>query len=375
MKAFTNASIFTGDSMVSNKALLVDGEMIVDLVDKAAIPGHAEICDMDADIIAPAFIDVQLYGGNGLLFSEFPSIESLTATVDYSRRGGALQILPTIATHALEKIFEAIDAVSEYQRLKLPGVLGLHIEGPFINPVKKGAHAEQYIVKPTMKHVKQLIERGKGIIKIITLAPEMCSDEVISYLLASDVVVSAGHSNATYDQAMHAFGKGIHTATHLFNAMSAFQHRAPGLVGAILDSADVMCSVVADGYHVDFAALRIAKQVMKERIFLITDAVTENNTGLYTHHFVDEKYVIADGTLSGSALTMAKAVKNCVEKINISLEESLRMASLYPAQVLGLDKERGKLQKNYRAEFLRLNGSLDVKAMYESGRLTVFNAP
>jgi N-acetylglucosamine-6-phosphate deacetylase len=189
----------------------------------------------------------------------------------------------------------------------------------------------------------------------MTLAPEVVSDDIIKLLQDFGVVISMGHTNAAYAQAKSAISKGIHAATHLFNAMSPLQHRAPGVVGAIYDDENVVTSVVADGHHVDFAAIRISKAILKERIFLITDAVTENLKGGYSHRLEGDKYVIADGTLSGSALTMLKAVNNCVEKVGIPLEEALRMGSLYPAQVIGLDNQLGKIAKGYKADFIVLD--------------------
>jgi N-acetylglucosamine-6-phosphate deacetylase len=206
----------------------------------------------------------------------------------------------------------------------------------------------------------------------MTLAPEVCPQDVIQYLINNDVIVSAGHSNATYEEAISAFNSGIHAATHLFNAMSAFQHRAPGMIGGIFGSDLVKASVVADGYHVDFPVIRIAKQVMGERLFLITDAVTENTSGSYRHHLEGNKYVVPGGILSGSALTMLKAVTNCVEQIGLPLEEALRMASLYPAQVIKADYKFGKIKNGYAAELLWLDPHLKAKGMFTNGRLTIF---
>jgi N-acetylglucosamine-6-phosphate deacetylase len=371
MKAFTNARLFTGLTVETGQTLLVDGLGILDISEKA-IPSEAEVFDMNGDLLAPAFIDLQLYGGKGLLFAETPTVEAISATYEYSLAGGAAHIMPTIATNSFEKIFEAIDAVRNYQQAGLPGVVGLHVEGPFINPVKKGAHVEKFIRVPTINDVKQWIDRGKGIIKIVTLAPEMCSAEVIAYLQQNGVIISAGHTNATYEEGLKAFGQGIKAATHLFNAMSPLQHRAPGMIGAVFNSPGVQASIVADGHHVDFAAISIASRIMKERLFLITDAVTENNSGYYQHQLRDDKYVLPDGTLSGSNLTMLKAVKNCIQHVNIPMEEALRMASLYPAQVIGLDKVLGRLEKGFRASFVRLNSQLDLIGVFTNGEFTLF---
>ncbi|HKO80033.1 MAG TPA: amidohydrolase family protein, partial [Chitinophagaceae bacterium] len=212
---------------------------------------------------------------------------------------------------------------------------------------------------PSVQQVKDLLEYGKGVIRMITLAPEVCSQEVIELILSYNVIISAGHSNATYEQAKNSFANGATTVTHLYNAMSPLQHRAPGLVGAAMDGEKVMASIIPDGHHVDYAAVRIAKQVMKERLFVITDAVTTTDKGGYQHYLVGDKYE-AGGILSGSALTMNKSFQNLVNHCGIELGEALRMCSLYPARVIGLEKEMGKIEKGYKAKLLLLNERNDV---------------
>ncbi|TAL44613.1 MAG: N-acetylglucosamine-6-phosphate deacetylase, partial [Chitinophagaceae bacterium] len=231
------------------------------------------------------------------------------------------------------------------------GLLGLHLEGPWINAEKRGAHLMQYIHSPTMEEVKKLIDEAAGVVKMITLAPETVDEAIIDFLQNNNIVISAGHSNATYRQATKSFEK-IKTATHLFNAMSQFQSREPGMVGAIYDHPSVCSSVVADGVHVDFAAIRISKRILGDRLFLITDAVAETTKGPYQHIYKNDRYVIPDGTLSGSSLTMMKAVKNCIQHLGIEPEEALRMASLYPAKIMGMDNEKGLIQKGYTASFV-----------------------
>ena len=195
---------------------------------------------------------------------------------------------------------------------------------------------------------------------MMTLAPEQCDDAIIKLLQDNGVIVSAGHSNATYEQATTAFDKGIPVATHLFNAMSPLQHRAPGLVGAIYNHPKVMSSIVPDGIHVDFAAVRISKKIMQERLFIITDAVAETTSGEYQHIFKGDRFTLPDGTLSGSALTMMKGTRNCVEHAGIDLEEALRMASLYPAKVIGKSNKLGRIKKGYNAEMVVFDKQFNV---------------
>lgn len=350
-----NATIFTGEKVLENACIgIKEGRFCDDLP-----LGYDEIIDFQNDWLVPGFIDLQLYGGNGQLFSDQLSVESLKAMYEYSLAGGATSILPTIATNTEENIFKAIEAVKNYQQQKLPGILGLHLEGPFINPVKKGAHLEKYIIRPTLDLAKKIIDKAEGVVRIITVAPECCDDKVLSYFLDNGVILSAGHSNATLDQAQQGFEKGISLVTHVFNAMSALQHREPGLPAAAMLNSTVLSSIVADGYHVHFDMIRLAKKIMNERLFLITDAVT-HSSGMYPHRLSGDKYILPDETLSGSALTMMKAVKNCIEKAGISTEEAIRMATVYPAKALRLDHELGKIQHGYTANFLRLDAGMNI---------------
>ena len=354
MKAYTNGRIFTGHQF-TNSTVLTENGTIKDLVPASAVPPGVEIVDLKNKILAPAFIDIQIYGGNGKLFSNDLSADAIQSTYDYCVAGGAAQFYITIATNSMEVFYKGIDAVRQYWQQGGKGMPGLHLEGPDLNPLKRGAHIEKYIKKSTIAEVTKLLDYGKGVIKIMTVAPEQCDEAVIQLLQDNGVVVSAGHTNATYSQGTAAFDKGIKAATHLFNAMSPLQHREPGMVGAIFNHPTVMSSIVPDGIHVDFAALRISKKIMQERLFIITDAVTATNGGDYPHVFTGDRYTLPDGTLSGSALTMIQGVKNVVAQAGINLEEALRMASLYPAQVVGKDKEWGRIEKGYAAEFVVFN--------------------
>jgi N-acetylglucosamine-6-phosphate deacetylase len=353
MKAYFNGRIFNGEKFLKGACILTLNNKVVEIVDENKIPIGAEKVDLRGNILAPAFIDLQIYGGNGALFGEFPSVKALEMTYNYCISGGAAHFMPTVATHSEAVMFAAIDGVKQYWQQGGKGVLGLHLEGPFINAKKRGAHLIEFVREdPSVSDVKKLLKYGKGVVKMMTIAPEIVSDEVIELLQKNGVILSIGHSNATFVEAKNAIAKGIHAATHLFNAMSPFSHRELGVVGAIYDDPNVCTSVVADGYHVDFQAIRISKMILKERLFLITDAVTENLEGQYSHRLDGDKYVIANGTLSGSALTMLKAVQNCVEKVGISLEESIRMASLYPARIIHLERKFGRIKKGFSDDFV-----------------------
>jgi len=359
LTAYLPEHIFTGDEWLQDHAVIVQDGFVQSVISASALADEYHIHPLPNVFLAPAFIDIQIYGAQGKLLAVYPNADALQALYDYCYQGGAALFLPTVATNSLAVFHQCIDAVKSYWQQGGKGVYGLHLEGPWINPAKKGAHIEACIHPPTMQEVKDLLSYGKGVVKMITLAPEVCTPEVIAYLQSQNIIISAGHSNATYEQAWHAFEAGIPAVTHLYNAMSALQHRSPGLVGATFNHPSVRSSIIPDGHHVDYAAIRIAKKVMGRRLFAITDAVTETASGPYQHQLEGDKYV-SSGILSGSALTMYKAFYNLVKQVDIEVEEALRMCSLYPAQVLRKDDLYGKIAPGYTAQFVALTKQLEL---------------
>ena len=368
MIAYTNTTIFTGEHFLEGHSVLVQNGRIAGLEPDVAIPGEAERLDLQGALLAPAFIDLQINGGDGMLFAEHPSVEALEAIWQECLKGGTTCFLPTVVTNEMAVIHQAIEAVRDYWKKDGPGVVGLHVEGPYLNPAKRGAHHLEFIKEPTVSEVEALLDAGKGVIKKITLAPEVCSEEILQLILDAGIILSAGHSDATYEQGMQAFKNGVKMATHLFNAMSGLHHRAPGLVGAVYDSG-AMASIIADGFHVDYPVIRISKKIMGERLFLVTDVVAENQMGHYLHQFDGEKFTLPDGTFSGAALTMLQSVRNCVEKAGISLEEALRMASLYPARVLSMEEEYGKIHPGYRADLVAIGAGYRLQGVWRGGEV------
>jgi N-acetylglucosamine-6-phosphate deacetylase len=358
--AFIASEIFTGKEVLTDHAILVSDNKVIDLLPQHSIPESFQKQFLDGYLVAPAFIDLQIYGGNGLLFSSDLSTASLKSTYAYCLQGGCSRFMITMATNSMEKIWQGIDVVRKYWEEGGKGLIGLHLEGPYINVAKKGAHVEAFIRKPEWEELNRLLQKGKGIVKMMTLAPECCSAEIIALLQNHGILVSAGHSNANYGEGINSFYAGIPAATHLFNAMSAFQGRSPGLVGAIYDHPEVRSSVVCDGVHVDFASIRISKKIMGDRLFLITDAVAETLEGEYIHVFKGDRYCLPDGTLSGSSLTMIGAVQNAVEKVGIPLHEALRMASAYPASLVGKQNHWGTISPGCEAHFVLINEQLEV---------------
>jgi N-acetylglucosamine-6-phosphate deacetylase len=225
-------------------------------------------------IVIPALIDLQIYGAENKLLSEFPDADTIEKTYRYCLKGGAAYFQPTIASQSNDIILKAIEAVRTYKANGGKGCMGLHIEGPWINVEKKGAHQAEIIHSPSYEEVKAIIEYGKDCIGMITIAPEVVDQKIIDLIQENNIVISAGHTNASYELANSFFNKGITVGTHLYNAMSSLQHRAPGMVGAMFNHPTAICSIVADGYHVNFEAIKIARD---EVYFEILESFNSTN--------------------------------------------------------------------------------------------------
>lgn len=360
--AVAAGKIFTGNEWLEQKAVLLTNGKVAGVVDWDHIPADAETFDAREHFIAPAFVDLQIYGAHGKLLAVHPTLDALDDLYNYCTSGGCSHFLPTLATNTMEVFRTGIDLIKAYWKKGGKGILGLHLEGPWINKEKRGAHVEELVHAPDVSEVNDLLEYGEGVIRMITLAPEVCSKQIIDIIRSKGIVISAGHSNATLVEAREGFRNGITAVTHLYNAMSGLHHREPGLVGAVFSDDTVSASIIPDGYHVDYDAVSIAKKIMGERLFVITDAVTETTSGPYQHQREGDKYV-CNGTLSGSALTMHKAFKNLVDHAGISVEEALRMCSLYPARVIRMDGYLGKIAPQAAGQFVVLNKRLDLVRM------------
>lgn len=354
---FSAQELYTGHSWLSEVVVEITNSKIT------AIKKDGYDHVKSYPLVVPALIDLQIYGAAGKLLSAFPEQDTIEKIYEYCLAGGAAYFQPTVATHTTATIYAAIDAVKAYQQNGGKGCIGLHIEGPWINKAKKGAHKESIIHAPSEKEVLDLLAYGKGYISMITLAPEVCDPALIKIIQNNGVVVSAGHTAADYATATNYFNNGITVATHLFNAMSSLQHRAPGVVGALFNHKTAMCSLVADGYHVDFSAIQIAKKIMGERLFCITDAVTPTQTDFYQHELVGDKYE-SGGILSGSALTQVKSINNLVEYVGLDLGEAVNMCSLYPAQVMQIKDITGTIAINENADLLCLSADRQLLKMY-----------
>ncbi len=362
-KALTNVTIFTGNEMLKGKAILIRSGKIEGIIDNGSVPADYEIIDCKGNYLSPGLIDLHIAGAGGYLFSSNPSVEALKAITDAITITGTTGFLIAIPTDSFNVYREVIRVVKENPH---PAILGLHFEGPYISPLRRGAHIKEYIRTPRLEEVRELIVASGGVVKMLTVAPEVCDSDIIKLLNDNGIVVAAGHSNATFKEAVQGFKWGIRTTTHLFNGMSQLHHRNPGLPAAVFETDDVFASIIADGIHVDYNMISIAKKLMKERLFLITDAVEENLSGSYLHVRQNDRFTLPDGTLSGSLLTEMKAVKNCVENVGIPVDEALRMASEYPAKVLKIS-DKGGIAQGYKADLVVFDKNFDIEQVFVEG--------
>jgi N-acetylglucosamine-6-phosphate deacetylase len=363
--ALHNLKLISGGTIATGKAILIDGSKIKAIIDDTAIPVDAEKKDLNGAYLAPGFIDLQIYGSGGKLFAGKPEVAALQRMEDDLLNQGTTGFFATIGTNTNDIVEAGIAAAKEYRSKAKGNFWGIHLEGPYLNPAKRGAHPEKYIKKATLAEVKSWVGQADGVITMITIAPELQDQEVIDYLHAQGIIISSGHSNATYEQGKGFLNKPIPAVTHLFNAMPQMHHREPGYIPAIFEEKPY-ASIVADGNHVDWVMIRLAKRELGDKLYLITDAVTAATEGTYQHQLVGNKYVMPDGTLSGSSLTMLKAVQNCVEYVGIDLAEAVNMASLYPAE-LASKKTRGRVDAGYDADLIIFNDKYETIATILQG--------
>lgn len=364
LTALFNAQIITNGSITPGKAVLIEDKVIKAVVNEHDIPADFTKIDLGGNYLAPGFLDLQIYGSGGKLFGGKPTVEALAQMEDDLLAQGTVGFMATIATNSDSIVEQGIHAAKAYRNQSKGNFLGLHLEGPFLNPIRKGAHPDKYIKKATVELVKRWVEMAEGEIKIMTVAPELQDEAVLTYLNDHGVLLSSGHSNATYSEAKAFIHHPVKAITHLFNAMPQMHHRDPGIIPAIFEERPYT-SIVADGIHVNFAMIRLAKRELGGKLFLITDAVTETNEGAYQHQFTGDRYVMPDGTLSGSCLTMMQAVKNCVQHCDINLAEAVNMASLYPAQLAGLNQ--GAIAPGLDADLVIFNYNLEAQSTIFKG--------
>ncbi|HTZ67240.1 MAG TPA: N-acetylglucosamine-6-phosphate deacetylase [Roseiarcus sp.] len=374
MKVLYGARIFDGERLHDDCALVVEGASVVSLTRIEDRPRGGEQIDLGGGVLSPGFIDWQINGGGGVLFNANPTVEGIAAIAAAHRRAGATAFLPTVVTDAPRVLAEALAAAREAQN-RVPGALGLHVEGPFIDPKRKGAHPAEFIRPMEQKDADALIG-GRAGVMVVTLAPASVPLERIARLATAGIVVSLGHSDASADEAQTVFDAGASAVTHLYNAMSQLSSRAPGVVGAALADPRIVCGLIADGEHAHAAAYRVALAAKGARgIALVSDAMSPAAGGPDVFELqgrrirrVGSKLVTDDGTLAGAAITMRDAVDYVVHVLKVPLADALMMATLTPARLLGVDDRIGRLKPGYVADLVHLTDALEVADVWAGGR-------
>lgn len=356
-----NAKVFTALGVQDGVNIVVENGKIIDLSD--SIPADAVQIDLNGKNIAPAFFDIQLNGGEHLYFSQYPHESTIEDMVTASKKYGTGFVLPCLISSSTENILTAIDSVRNYMK-KDNAVVGMHLEGPFIHTEKRGAHLEKYVRNPSTEELKKIIEAGKDVIKVISIAPECFTTAQLDLLLETGITISIGHSTVTCQQAKQFFDKGIHLVTHLYNAMTQMAHRAPGLVGATFLHKDVYAPIILDGAHCDYDAAKIAFQMKRDKLFLISDAaflgrkVEQFNWQGFDIHLQDGFYRNKEGLLAGAAISMVEAVQNAVHFLGATLEEAINMATIIPANAINVQDKLGKIAIGYPSKFVVFSNDL-----------------
>ncbi len=367
-QALVNGRILAEGRFLDHHAVLIEGSRIADILPESD-PRLRETPsrDLKGFLLLPGFIDTQVNGGGGVLFNDAPTPETIRRIGAAHRRFGTTGFLPTLISDDLEVIERAIAAVRTAIQEKVSGLLGIHLEGPFLSPARKGVHNPEKF-RTLDARAMTLLTSLKGAKTLVTLAPEMTTPETIARLVSAGVIVAAGHTNATYDEMKTALRSGVTGFTHLFNAMSPLTGREPGVVGAALSDPDSYCGIIADGRHVHPETLKLALRAKRhDRFMLVTDALANTGTDMQSFQLQGATITIRDGvcvdetgTLAGSAMDMSRAVRNARDLLGLSLPEAVAMASSVPAAFLGLGHDTGEIARGRRANLVLADEDLNV---------------
>jgi N-acetylglucosamine-6-phosphate deacetylase len=362
-QAIVNGIIHTGDEILNNSVVIIENGIILSV--QKEIPKEIDVIEnLKGSHLSAGFIDIQINGGEKQYFSQYPTEETIQDINETSLKYGTTHTLPCLISSSKETILQGIEAIRAYQSKYNNGVLGMHLEGPFLNPLKRGAHSLNQVRKPTNSELEEIIRYGKDVIKVITIAPECFSEEQLDMLLDSGIIISAGHSTMTYKESQYYFSKGIKLVTHLFNAMTQFGHREPGLVGATLENETVYAPIILDGAHCDYAAARLAYKLKKDKFFLISDAaflgrkVSNFKWENFDAHLENGFYRNEEGNLAGASISMEEAVRNAYEHLNVTIDEAIKMATSSVASAIKMEDKLGKIKPGYPASFVRFNDDL-----------------
>ncbi len=366
--------LFTGKKLLTDVILTVENGKITNLVNSKKSDHLAQSQRLSGLLVA-GFIDVQVNGGGGGFFNADPTVKCLNKIVHAHSQFGSTGLMPTLITDSLENMQKAANAISAAVETNTAGVLGVHFEGPHLSYIKKGTHSEKFIRDISEAEFDIYARQDLGI-KMITLAPENVTIADIKRLISYDVKVCIGHTNASFECTKEALKAGANGFTHLFNAMSAFTSREPGVVGAALSDKNSWCGLIVDGHHVHPESAKLAINIKPQgKIILVTDAMPPVGTQDTEFDFFDGRTVIrtgdrlnsSTGELAGSVLDMASAVRNTINTLDISLAEAIRMATIYPAEYLGLSHRKGQIAVGFDADFVLLNDNQQVLETYIAG--------
>jgi N-acetylglucosamine-6-phosphate deacetylase len=370
--ALVNGRVLLPDGMHEDRCVVIDGGRILAI--PSAPPGDAQLIDLGGHMLLPGFIDVQVNGGGGRLFNDDPSVETIAAIAAGHRGFGTTGLLPTLISDEFSIVERGIAAVDAAIAKGVPGVLGIHIEGPFLSRARRGIHLAA-MLQPFDERLVELLCRARAGRTLVTLAPECVTPAQIARLVQSGVIVSAGHSDANYETVRAAIEAGMTGFTHLFNAMSQLTNRAPGMVGAALEDRSTYAGIIVDGHHIHPATFRIAVGAKGiDRLMLVTDAMAtvdgdEREFTLQGRAIRrdGDRLVSEDGVLAGSTLTMAAAVANAAEQGRLPLRSAVQMASSSPAHFLGLARETGAIAPGLRADLVLMRDDFTVADTWIAG--------
>jgi N-acetylglucosamine-6-phosphate deacetylase len=373
--AFNNGRILTDAGIEPDRTLLVRDGRIEAIIAAREVVGADAIVDLKRQLLLPGFIDTQVNGGGGVLFNESPSIENIAAIGGAHRRFGTTGFLPTLISDDLAVVARAIDAVRDAIRHGVPGLLGIHIEGPFLNAERRGVHDTSKLRRIDTDALL-LLTRPHGGKTMVTLAPERTTPDIIRSLEESGVIVSAGHTNGTFDELQLALMHGLRGFTHLFNAMSPLGSREPGAVGAALADEKSWCGIIVDGHHVHPEVLKLALRAKRhDRFMLVSDAMPSVGAAMNSFQLqgktitvTDNKCLDEEGRLAGTNLDMASAVRNAIKLLALELPDAVHMASRNPAEFLGLGAELGRIAPGLRANLVLVDDDLNVLGTWIDGK-------
>ena len=373
-KALTGAKLFTGENFLENKALLIEDKNIAGIVGEAHIPKDFKIQKLNGGMLSPGFIDLQVNGGGGKLFNNSPDKESLNIIIEAHQHFGSTSIMPTVISDSLNILQKCTDTISN-EINNNDSLLGVHIEGPFFNVKYRGVHQKQYINTINTSYLS-LFEKLDSFPVMLTLAPECISIKQLKHLKSLGFKILAGHTDASYDQLEEAIKYGLDGFTHLFNAMGQISAREPSVVGSAFDFDETSASIIVDLHHVHPSLINLSfKQKPKGKLFFVSDSMATINHGEPSFELYDEvvsesngRIINSDGKLAGSSITQIDAIKNAYKKCKIPLESAIAMATLYPAQYLGVSHYIGQLKQGHRADLAHFDSSFKVHNVWLSGK-------